>query len=273
LQRWVKLADNLPEVCRLGLATRGDKPELMPEDCFHALEKGINYWNWCGVEDGMSEAIRQLGAKRKQTVIAFQLEARTEDDAWREFEGVLKALRVDKVEVVTFYYVEHESEWQTIAGENGALNAMLKGKEQGLVNLVGLTSHQRKLAAKIADTGSIDLLMVRYNAAHTGAERDVFPVTQRLNMPVVVYTCTRWTQLMKPTPFDPPNFSPPPAREWYRFALANPSVSVALMAPSNRKELDENLTLLDDWRLPTESEFEVLRQHGERVRKYRKWFP
>ncbi len=221
----------------------------------------------------MSEAIRQLGKEREKVVIAFQLEARTNDDAWHELERVFRTLGVDKVEVVTFYYVERESEWKNIEGKNGALKAMLKAKEQGLVKLIGLTSHQRKLAAKIAETKNIDLLMVRYNAAHTGAERDVFPVTQPLNMPVVVYTCTRWAQLMKPTPFDPPNFSPPPAREWYRFALANPSVSVALMAPNNRKELDENLTLLDDWRLPTESEFEVLRQHGERVRKYRKWFP
>ncbi|MDW8029697.1 MAG: aldo/keto reductase [Armatimonadota bacterium] len=273
MKRWVKLAENLPKVCRLGLATRGDKSKLMPEDCFHALERGINYWNWCSVEDGMSQAIRQLGRTRKQIVIAFQLEARTEDKAWRELEQVLKTLKVDKVEVVTFYYVERESEWQTIAGKNGALKAMFKAKEQGLVNLIGLTSHQRKLAAKIALTKEVDLLMVRYNAAHRSAEQDVFPVTQLLNMPVVVYTCTRWAQLMRPTPFDPPNFSPPPAKEWYRFALAHPAVSVALMAPSNRKELDENLTILDDWREPTQSELEVLVQHGERVRQYRKWFP
>ncbi len=138
MERWVRLAEDLPTVCRLGLATRGDHCQLTADDCFHALENGINYWNWCGVDDGMSEAIRQLGKKRSQLVIAFQLQARTEDDAWRELEQVLQSLHTDRVEVVTFYYVERESEWQQIAGKDGALNAMRKAKEQKLVRLIGL---------------------------------------------------------------------------------------------------------------------------------------
>ena len=51
------------------------------------------------------------------------------------------------------------------------------------------------------------------------------------------------------------SFEPPAAREWYRFALAHPSVSVVLMAPANRKELEEDLTLLDDWRAPDAEEW------------------
>jgi len=146
----------------------------------------------------MSEAIGQLGKERNQLVIAFQLQARTEGEAWRELEQVLQSLRADRVEVVTFYYVEREGEWQQIAGKGGALKAMQKAKEQKSVRLIGLTSHQRKLAAKIAETGELDSLMARYNAAHAGAERDIFLVTQRLNLPVIAYACTRWGQLMKP---------------------------------------------------------------------------
>jgi len=33
------------------------------------------------------------------------------------------------------------------------------------------------------------------------------------------------------------------------------------------------LSLLDGWREPTGEGWEILRQHGERVRKYRRWFP
>ncbi|MFA0742690.1 MAG: hypothetical protein DFNUSKGM_002817, partial [Candidatus Fervidibacter sacchari] len=171
MERWLRLAEGLPPVCRLGLATRGDHCRLTADDCLHAFENGINYWNWCGIEDGMSDAVRQLGKERSQLVIAFQLQARTEDDAWQELERVLQSLRTDRIEVVTFYYVERESEWQQIAGRGGALRAMQRAKEQKLVRLIGLTSHQRKLAAKIAETGELDLLMIRYNAAHTGAEK------------------------------------------------------------------------------------------------------
>jgi hypothetical protein len=92
--------------------------------------------------------------------------------------------------------------------------------------------------------------MIRYNAAHRGAERDVFRVTDSLQMPIVAFTAQRWGALLAGTPDDPPGFIPPSAREWYRFALAHPSLSVVLMAPPNRQQLDEDLSLLEDWRSP-----------------------
>ncbi|HEV2214818.1 MAG TPA: hypothetical protein VGR64_05975, partial [Terracidiphilus sp.] len=137
----------------------------------------------------------------------------------------------------------------------------------------GLTTHQRKLAAECAREKKLDLLMVRYNAAHRGAEQDVFPVTERLGLPVVVYTAQRWGALRRRTPDDPPGYAPPAASEWYRFALAHPAVSVVLMAPNGRQELEENLRLLDDWRAPTAAEFDAMASHGLRVRHHAGRFP
>ncbi|MGA8185292.1 MAG: hypothetical protein WB819_16810 [Terriglobia bacterium] len=65
----------------------------------------------------------------------------------------------------------------------------------------------------------------------------------------------------------------PPETDWYRFALAHPAVSVVLMAPNGRRELEENLKLLDDWRPPTPAEFESMSAHGLRVRKHAGRFP
>jgi hypothetical protein len=70
---------------------------------------------------------------------------------------------------------------------------------------------------------------------------------------------------MASTPADPPGFEPPPAKEWYRYVLAQPRVTVGLMAPRVRAELDHDLELLDDWRGPTDAEREALEAHGERV--------
>jgi hypothetical protein len=44
-------------------------------------------------------------------------------------------------------------------------------------------------------------------------------------------------------------------------------VAVALAAPGNRNELDEDLALLDDWCAPEEHARESLLAHGERVRR------
>src|SRR4029077_18466510 len=125
------------------------------------------------------------------------------------------------------------------------LEACVAAQRAGEVGLLGLTSHQRKLAAEAGRSGLLDLLMIRYNAAHRGAETEVFPVTDARGLSVVVYTCLRWGALLQNTPEDPPGFAVPRAPAWYRFALQTPSVTVALMAPENRAELEENLTVLE----------------------------
>jgi predicted aldo/keto reductase-like oxidoreductase len=138
---------------------------------------------------------------------------------------------------------------------------------------VGVTTHQRTLGAQLAREGQIDLLMIRYNAAHRGAETDVFPVTDELGVPVVVYTGVRWGALLKPTPDDPVGFRPPSAPDCYRFALCHPSVNVVLMAPNGRAELEEDLSILDDWRGLREGEYAALCEHGDRVRRHGGSFP
>ncbi len=259
-------------VCRLGLATRGNT-RLQKEDAQLVLEQGINYWNWCGHEDGMSQAIRELSFRRTEAVIAIQLSARDEEGAQRELDQSLTHLRTNYLDVVTFYYVESSIEWNEISKRGGALNALKRAQEEGSVRMIGVTTHQRRLASEILRSQTLDLLMVRYNAAHRGAEMEIFPTAEQLKIPIITFTSQRWKALLQPTPEDPKRFVPPPAREWYRFALASPAVSVVLMAPGNRTELLENLKLLSDWRPPSEEQHSQMVLHGERVRRHAGRFP
>jgi aryl-alcohol dehydrogenase-like predicted oxidoreductase len=175
--------------------------------------------------------------------------------------------------VLTFYYVEEPEEWRQIIGPGGALEACRAAQEAGQVHLLGLTSHQRPLAAEAARSGLLDMLMIRYNAAHRGAEREVFPVTAALGLPVVVYTALRWGALLGPTPDDPPGFEVPRAPAWYRFVLQHPAATVALMAPESRAELLEDLTVLATATPLGEEEYQRLAAHGQRVRQHGGRFP
>jgi predicted aldo/keto reductase-like oxidoreductase len=264
-------AGNRP-VCRLGLATRGDT-ELTPSDVQLALDHGVNFLNWCGTPNALSQAIAGFGDRREEIFVCVQLEARAAADAERELAQILAELHTDYVDVLTFYYVEEPQEWRQISSPGGSLDICRSAVRDGRVRLLGLTSHQRPLAAEIARSGALDMLMIRYNAAHRGAETEVFPVADQMGMPVVVYTCLRWGALLRSTPDDPPGFAVPRAPDWYRFALQTPSVSVTLMAPDNRTELEEDLTVLHASGPFTEEEFERLAAHGRRVRRHSGSFP
>ena len=175
---------SLGRVCRLGLATRGNT-HLDPDDVLYAIDRGVNYLNWCTHPDGMSAAVRQLGTRRKEVILAAQLYAHTADEAEREIEGYLAEMQTDYLDALTFYYLESDHEWQTILSDSGAMKLLEKMKTAGTVRAIGVTSHQRDFAAELAKTGRIDCLMIRYNAAHRGAETDVFPVTEALGLPVI----------------------------------------------------------------------------------------
>ncbi len=262
----------LGDVCPIGLATRGNT-SLDPDDVLEAVDRGVNYLNWCGHPDGMQEAIRNLGSRRSDVRIAVQFKSSDADTADRELEQTLKTLNTDYLDVATYYYVEHIDEWKEIAAGSGAASVLEAAREAGVVRCIGLTSHQRPLAAKIAQSGRIDLLMIRYNAAHRGAEQDVFPVTTALRMPVVAFTCLRWGALLKPTPEDPPGFVPPTAADCYRFCVSHPAVAVSLMAPNGRAELDENLMSFERALDLSRQALDEIRRHGDRVRKHAGRFP
>jgi predicted aldo/keto reductase-like oxidoreductase len=278
MRRTSQLSEELPEVCRLGLASRGNT-HCRPDDVEYAVERGVNYLNWCGKPDGLSKAVAELGERRKDVVVAVQFKASGGEEAAREFDWILREINSDYLDIATFYYVESEGEWETIVGPGGAWEVLAQRKREGALRMIGLTSHQRKLAAKWAEatnpnTGRrrLDMLMIRYNAAHRGAESDLFPTTDDLGTPVVTFTGLRWKDLLVATPDDPEGFVPPTAPECYRFCLANNSVAVALMAAGNREELEENLALMDDWRPPADQAMKSMREHGNRVRKHGRKF-
>ena len=67
-----------------------------------------------------------------------------------------------------------------LAARTATAEAIEEARHDGVILAVGATSHQRRLPATIAQSGRLDMLMIRYNAAHRGAEGDGFPVTMPL---------------------------------------------------------------------------------------------
>ena len=265
-------------VCRLGLATRGGAG-LTTDDVLHAIDRGVNFLNWPGEADapggadGLTDAIASLGPRRDSLVVCVQFGARTAVEAAAELRTILTSLRTDYVDLLTLYYVEYEEEWQRLGANGGALDYLQKAIHDGVVRRIGVTSHQRPLAARMAASGRIDALMIRYNAAHRGAERDIFPTTDARQIPVIAYTALRWGALLRATPTDPAGFFVPPARDWYRFVLQSPAVSVVLAAPNDRRELEHDLEVLEVERPLAEFDYRRLVEHGERVRGSAGSFP
>src|SRR5262249_33573112 len=115
-------------------------------------------------------------------------------------------------------------------------------RESGKVRAIGASIHDRPRAGKLAASSPLDLLMIRYNAAHPGAERDIFPHVKDARPTILAYTATSWRHLLKkPRGWDGEAMT---AGDCYRFQLSSDHVDLALTGPASRAELDQNLAAL-----------------------------
>jgi aryl-alcohol dehydrogenase-like predicted oxidoreductase len=225
-----------------------------------AFDRGVNYWYHGSFRrSGMTSAIQQLVAqgKRDKLVLVLQSYARW---PWLLERGLVKGLRslgVDHCEVLLLG-------WYNSAPTAGILERVERLREKGLIRHVAISSHRRPAFQEFALDKRYGVLHVRYNAAHTGAERDVFPLLPTKDPPgTVVYTATRWGSLLN-AKSAPKGESPMRGRDAYRFVLSNSSVNVCMTGPKNSLEMDEALATLDEGPLSPE-ENERIRRLGQYV--------
>lgn len=174
--------------------------------------------------------------------------------------GVDRALRFLKTDYVDFLGLA----WWNAPPPDRIVEAALRLKDQGKIRHLMISSHHRPAFVPIIEDARYDALMLRYNAAHTGAEREVFPYLARRRVATLSFTATRWGALLDPKMM-PSGEAVPSASDCYRFVLSNPNVDVCLSGPKNGAELDEALRAIDLGAMNDE-ELAWMRRVGAHVR-------
>ena len=235
----------------------------------YALDHGVNYFFAYGFDSQMIRTLRDVLRTRRDEVIVA-----TGGYNWilwrsnlrRTLETRLRQLGTDHLDVFMFLGVMKPEHFPGRVHEE-----MVRLREEGKVRAIGISTHDRRLAGELARRGALDLLMIRYNAAHRGAETDVFPHLEIHDPGLVSYTATRWGALLRRVKSWPKDRPVPSAGLAYRFVLSNPHVDVALTAPSNAAQLASNLAEIEKGPLSAE-ETSLMREYGDLVHARRNWF-
>lgn len=254
------------KVSKLGLAAtyRPGKKAI-----YRAIDEGMNYFFWFNIDTQMIKVLRDvLKSKRENYVVAtgaYNL-IYGHPNLRRTLEKRLRTLNTDYIDVFHFLGVLKEREFKEETREE-----LYRFKKEGKIRFVGISTHNRKFAGKLADEGKIDVIMMRYNAVHRGAEKDVFPFLKKHSPGVVSYTATCWRYLLKRPRGWPQTKKVPDAGLCYRFALSNPCVNVCLTSPTNQKQLEENLKAVRHGPLSDE-EMNFMKDFGDAVYRKKKSF-
>ena len=230
---------------RVGRIGIGTSSGLTTADVEEAVDRGINYLYWGSVrKKAFGEAIKHVAKRRREDVtIVVQSYTRAAFYMRRSVESALRELSIDNCDLLLL------GMWNETPPRR-ILDAALALKEAGKASHIMISCHQRSTFEKYIDDPTYGAIMVRYNAAHPGAETEVFPhLAPREKGPsarpgVVSYTATRWGGLLNPAllPRDEP---PPRGSDCYRFALSQPDVDLTLCGPKDGSELREALSALD----------------------------
>jgi aryl-alcohol dehydrogenase-like predicted oxidoreductase len=166
-------------------------------------------------------------------------------------------LGTDYLDVLQLYWLGTMSRYS-----QGMVEELVRLRESGKVRALAVSIHDRPRAGRLAEDSPLDALMIRYNAAHPGAEVDVFPHLERRHPAVIAYTATSWRKLLKA----PRGWSGPvmTAGDCYRFCLSSPHVDVVLTGPRDVVQLRENLAALEKGPLGAE-EAAWMRRFGQAV--------
>jgi predicted aldo/keto reductase-like oxidoreductase len=215
----------------------GSSYGLAGREVERAFDQGVSFFLWGSRRRAdFGRGLREVARKdRARATIAIQTYARA---AWTmpgSVDRALRALGTDYVDILGLAW------WNGPPPER-IVERALALKDSGKVRSLMISCHERPTFATFAADARYDALMVRYNAAHPGSEREVFPhVASAPRRPgVVAFTATRWGSLLDPR-LTPEGDRTPGASDCYRFALSHPQVDVCLSGPADAAQLDEAL--------------------------------
>jgi len=234
-----------------------------------ALDAGVNFFFCYGFDTQTLGVLRDLAPSTRANCIistgAYNL-LWGHPNLRRTLEKRLRQLRTDTIDVFLFLGVMGKETYL-----DRVLEEMRRFRDEGKVRAIGVSTHDRKLGGALAARGAVDILMMRYNAAHRGAEQDIFPHLAAHHPVVINHTATRWTYLLRRPRGWPREGRVPTAGLCYRFVLSNPHVNVCLTAPRSRKQLEENLAAAREGPLG-EEDMRFMREFGDAVHAQKKWF-
>lgn len=134
-----------------------------------AIDEGITYFDTAPIyTDGQSEERlgKAFGSRRPQVWIATKTIDRTRDGSWRSLEASLKRLQTDHVEEWRLHDVRTMEQLDRCLAKDGALQALIEAKEQGVIRHISLSGHTNPSVQLAAiDRFPFDSALVALSAA------------------------------------------------------------------------------------------------------------
>jgi len=149
----------------LGGVTVMKMPQPEANNIVHeAIDKGVNYVDVAPTY-GNAEAILgpALDGYRDKLFLACKTQKRKKEDAAAELRQSLERLKTDHFDLYQFHAISNMEHVETIFSKEGAIEAFLEAKKQGLIRYIGFSAHSVKAALAAMDRFDFDSILFPVN--------------------------------------------------------------------------------------------------------------
>jgi aryl-alcohol dehydrogenase-like predicted oxidoreductase len=126
-----------------GAAALGRMSQSRADEVLAVVERfGINHIDTAAAYgDSEVRLAPYLVTRRRDVFLATKTGERTGDAARASLERSLDRLAVESVDLIQLHNLVEEDEWDTAHGRRGAVEALAKSRDEGLVRFIGVTGH------------------------------------------------------------------------------------------------------------------------------------
>lgn len=228
-----------------------------------AIDLGVNYIDTAAAYGrGISEThIGQVMKDRRSEVwLASKTHDRTYDGSMRLLETSLKQLQTDHLDTWQLHNLKTSDDLDRIFAEDGAIKALIKAKEEGLVRCLGITGHYEPIIlGKFLERFDFDTILMAVNAAdphYLSFKKYLLPVAQEKGVGIIgmkLATRGRMLSCWTPPPIDqqPQSMATPlpgtiTIKETLEYNFTLP-VSTNIIGVDNVEQIEQNARIASEF--------------------------
>lgn len=233
------------------LETQGNR-----QNCLSIIERaislGINYFDTAPIY-GPSEDLygEILPSKREDICLASKTDDRSRDGSLRLLEESLKRLKTDYLDIWQIHHLDNINEVDRVCEDDGALQALIEMKEQGVVKHLGFTGHQYPhVLMEMIDRYEFDTVLCPVNPSDANMnpsfEYTVVPEASSRNMGIIGMKVFSQGYIFHPKGITT-------TWEALNYATSHP-VSTIIVGHDTLEQLEQNVALVKAGRLLSEGD-------------------
>jgi len=149
------------------------------------VEMGVNLLDtargYTNSEHRIGMALQKVS---KPVILSSKSTVRT-DKIYEDVQESLRQMKVKKINIYHLHNVSNFEEYETVMAPQGAFNGLKRARDEGLIDHIGITSHNLSVLEKAIEDGNFEVIMACYSFLEPDASKRVFPLAREKDVGIL----------------------------------------------------------------------------------------